>query len=140
MKNTRYLLLLCLLVQSNLFAQDLTITIGRGPDCLGRGACDISAEKNATKNAEIITKNNGKIILRLFRKNLSRDEQNRILNQPITSVNQGSLKFQLENDLTISEKIKSLLPYSISNKLHSIKAKSYATEITPEFIDILIID
>jgi hypothetical protein len=120
-------------------AQNVKITIGRGTNCFGRGACSISTESSKNCNAAFIQLANGSVILRIYRKKLSKEEDERVLGEPITSANLNVLKFTMEEPLYFFENIKQFTAPVRSKQLDSLKTGSYSTLITPNHIDITLI-
>ncbi len=121
-------------------AQNVRITIGRGTNCFGRGACSISTESSKNYNAAFIQTANGASILRIYRQKLSKEEDDRVLGEPITSSNLNELEFTMEESLFLSEHIKQLTSPIRSKQLDSLKAGAYATFVTPNYIDITILN
>ena len=118
--------------------QNVSLTIGRGTDCFGRGACSITTENSNNYNATIVHKTNGKIILRIYRKKLRLEESHRILGEPITGKNRTTLQFVMEEALLLAPDIKQLISQVPSEQSVTLEARIYPTEITDEYIDITI--
>jgi hypothetical protein len=118
--------------------QNVSLTIGRGTDCFGRGACSITKENSNNYNATIIHKTNGKIILRIYRKKLGLEESHRVLGEPITGKNRTTLQFVMEEALLLTPDIKQLISQVPSEVPATLEARIYPTEITDEYIDVTI--
>ena len=139
MKLTIYLLLImCLPPICN--AQNANLTIGRGTNCFGRGACSITIENTNQYNATFIKKPDGTTLLRVYRQKLDKLDEDRILGNPITSLNMNTLKFKMEEEILIYPAI--VQSYSTSNwkKIDKLKVGIYPTTITTNYIDILILE
>jgi len=124
--------------QVGVYAQNASITIGRGTDCFGRGACSISSESKNNYNASFIQNDDGTTTLRIFRNKINQSVENKIFGVPITVSNFDSLRFILDDSVEIDPNLKSFTAKKQSAQLDSLKAGSYRTRITSEFIDILI--
>jgi len=118
--------------------QNVSLTIGRGTDCFGRGACSITTENSNNYNATIVHKANGKIILRIYRKKLRLEESHQVLGAPITGKNKTILQFVMEEALLLAPDIKQLISQVPSEQPVTLEARIYPTEITDEYIDITI--
>lgn len=139
MKLTIYLLLvMCLPPICN--AQNANLTIGRGTNCFGRGACSITIENTNQYNATFIKKPDGTTLLRVYRQKLDKQDEDRILGNPITSLNMNSLKFMMEEEIPINPAIIQSFPSSNSKKIDKLKVGVYSTTISTKYIDILILD
>lgn len=139
MRLTIYLFLaMCLPPISN--AQNATITIGRGTDCFGRGACSITIEHSNEYNAAFIKNNDGTTTLRIYRQKLNKEDEDRIFGSPITEFNINSLNFRMEEEIPIHQVIEPLSSSANSKELDKLKIGVYATIITANYIDILILD
>jgi len=130
--------LLCLPLMSQ--AQNAIITIGRGTNCFGRGACSITTENTKSYNASFIHNSDGTTVLRIYRDKLSKEDEDRVLGEPITYSNKSSLQFELVETIFFSQNIKECTSSIKLKQLDSLSAKIYATKITSQFIDITIID
>lgn len=139
MKSTiTILLLVCLPVFG--FTQNVKMTIGRGTNCFGRGACSISTENSNNYNANFVQNANGVTSLRIYRDKLTREEEDRVLGVPINSVNQNLLKFVMDEPLVLPENLKQLTAPTRSKQLDTLKQGTYQTVITAAYIDIKLVD
>jgi len=121
-------------------AQNATITIGRGTDCFGRGACSITIENSSEYNATFLKNIDGTMTLRIYRLKLTKENEDRLFGVPITEFNIDSLNFRMEEEIPISSATE-LLPSSINAKeLGKLKIGVYSTTITTSYIDIQILN
>jgi hypothetical protein len=120
--------------------QNVSLTIGRGTDCFGRGACSITTENSNNYNADVIRMANGKTILRIYRNKLSLEESHRVLGEPITEKNKTTLQFVMENAISLTHDVKQLISQAPSEQPAMLEARNYPTKITDEYIDITIIN
>ena len=132
------LLLVCLPVFG--FTQNVKLTIGRGTNCFGRGACSISTENSNNYNANFVQNANGVTFLRIYRDKLTKNEEDRVLGVPINSVNQNLLNFIMDEPLILSENLKQLTSPIRSKQLDILKSGTYQTVITPSYIDIKLVN
>lgn len=117
-------------------AQNATITIGRGTDCFGRGACSITIENSNENNATFINKPDGTTILRILRLKLNKEDEDRILGEAISELNINELRFRMIEEIPI-ESSTELLPSSLRSKqIEKLKVGVYSTTITANHIDI----
>jgi len=130
------ILILCLPLLCN--GQNISLTIGRGTDCFGRGACSITTENSNNYNASIIHKTNGNIILRIYRKKLRLEESHRVLGEPITGKNRTTLQFVMEDAIPLTHDVIQLIYLTSSEQTVTLEARVYPTKITDEYIDITI--
>jgi hypothetical protein len=118
--------------------QNVSLTVGRGTDCFGRGACSINTANSNDYNARVIRMANGKTILRIYRNKLSLEESHRVLGEPITGKNRTTVRFVMEEALLLTPDIKQLISQVPSEEPATLEARIYPTEITDEYIDVTI--
>jgi hypothetical protein len=137
-----YLLIFCSCT-AIIHGQNAKITIGRGTNCFGRGACSIELVENskaaATSNAVFDLKKN-QIVLRIFREKLNQDEHARLFGQPITSENNSSLQFIMDEAIDIPAGLKQHLFRSFGKTVHQMKKGTYTTNISKESIEITLFE
>ena len=136
-----YTLLLFISSSVLIQAQNATITIGRGTNCFGRGLCSITNtnnERSQEYNTSFIQIDTSIIVLRIYRDKLSKDQLDRIFGKPITSKNQDSLQFVLEESISIPQKLQKYTATDHLKQLAVLGIKTYPTKITKEHIDIII--
>ena len=121
-------------------AQNATITIGRGTNCFGRGACSITIENSNEYNARFLKNLDGTTTLRIYRQKLNKQDEDRIFGNPITEFNINFLNFRMEEEIPISPAIAPLPSSQNSKELDKLKIGVYATTISSNYIDIHIID
>ncbi|MEL6811450.1 MAG: hypothetical protein AAFP76_08960 [Bacteroidota bacterium] len=121
-------------------AQNLRITIGRGTNCFGRGACSIELSSFESRNAAFLTNENGENILRIYREQLSLAEENNILEAPVQNTSTGSnkLKFVLNEPLLFPESIRHISTSKNGENLPFLPPGEYTTSVSRMFIDILL--
>ncbi|MEM7087099.1 MAG: hypothetical protein AAF489_13010 [Bacteroidota bacterium] len=121
-------------------AQNATITIGRGTDCFGRGACSITIENSNEFNATFFKNHNGTTILRIYRDKLSKENEDRIFGNPITEFNMNSLNFQMEEEIPIHNTIEPSTSSTWPKELNRLKTGIYPTVITMNYIDVQVLN
>ncbi len=119
-------------------SQNATITIGRGTDCFGRGACSINTENTENYNATLFRNSEGLTILRIHRNKLNQHEENRLLGKEITPLNMSLLKFEMLESISFVQEVRQLTSSNPDDQISGMEKGLYPTEITDQFIDIVI--
>lgn len=119
-------------------SQNATITIGRGTDCFGRGACSISTENSENYNSTLFQNPEGLIILRVHRSKLDQMEEDRIFGEPITPFNINHLQFEMVESISLDENVSFLTSTKKSDQISGISKGFYPTVISDQFVDIVI--
>ncbi len=138
------LLLVCLTTLAQ--SQNTKMSIGRRTGCFGSGACNFTmvdeTDKNISRdyNATFITGKDGSLILRIIRDRLTEDEASRVLSPPIGKDKGTDKIFLLEESVPLPQEIIAKTSTIKSQQITELKAHSYPTVISKEFIDITIIN
>ena len=67
-----------------------------------------------------------------------RGAESNIFGKPITAANLESLRFVMEESIVIDPRLRTFTARNEAMQLDSLKAGTYETYITPEYIDIFI--
>ena len=136
------IILFLILLPLSLLAQDSILTVGRGTNCFGRGACSLTSIQNRDSNAinaSFIYTADGKTLLRVYRNKLSKDDEIKLLGAAITARNKNTLTFLMEEPLQLTKEITELTSRIKSKQLQELAVGTYTTTISDQFIDIEIV-
>ncbi|MFT5892408.1 MAG: hypothetical protein ACI9Y7_002518 [Dokdonia sp.] len=127
-------------------SQEYRIEIGSRTGCTGRGICTIESPPDPmnkttvnSANASIIQTKEGVTLLRIYREQLTQEEQDRVLGVPIMSKSKNVLEFTMEEALPLPEDIIAITAATRSRQISVLKAKTYPTVISDTYIDITIV-
>lgn len=120
-------------------AQNVSVTIGRGTNCFGRGACSIElrdAHDGRIANARFILRKDA-LVLSIIRSRLSQDESDRVLGRPILSSNTKAEAFYMDESIEIPKVLRQELFRKYGIEINRWKTGTYAAKISEETIEIV---
>jgi hypothetical protein len=127
-------------------SQEYIIEIGSRTGCTGRGICTIESPPDPmnrttgnSTNASIIQTKEGATLLRIYREQITKEEQERMLGISIISNNKDVLKFTMKEALPLPEDIIAITAAKRSRQISVLEAKAYPTVISDTYIDITIV-
>lgn len=126
-------------------SQEHTATFGKNPTCNRQGGiCTMQSGGSSSKsasanNVSIIQTIDGATILRVYREQLTQDEEDRIFGVPIKSNTKGSLQFTMYEAIELPSEIIAETAVTKSRQAQQLEAKTYPTAITDKYIDITIV-
>lgn len=123
---------------------EVRITTGRRSGCFGSGMCTITKiDKNNREgqaNAVLITQKDGRSLLRIYRNNLTQQQETKLMGVQITASNKTTLQFIMEEALPLTTDIKTRTASTINKQLAILPVGSYPTIITEKYIDITLVN
>ena len=144
MKNI-LLIIILVIVNSSVLAQEVTATWGRHGGCTGRGICGIGsgADRSLDQNQSIgllYYTANKSVVLRISRDSLLVDTEDYLLNEQFLKDANDQYFLSIDKAVALDSLVIALTGKSPASQLRTIATGSYRVHISEAYIDIFLVE